>query len=56
MYYRIGAVHTITGGRRTLESQLSATEKGEIWVKTAYLSYLSLRFLYFISLVDWSCG
>ena len=53
MYYRIGAVHTITGGRRTLESQLSATEKGEISVNTAYLSLL---FLYFGSLVNRSCG
>ena len=55
MYYRIGAVHTITGGigRRTLESQLVATEKGEISVNTAYLSLL---FLYFGSLVNRSCG
>ena len=38
MYYRIGAVHTLTGGRRTLETQLSAADKSEIWVNISLFS------------------
>jgi len=35
MYYRIGAVHNLTGGRRTLDTQLSASDQSEIWLNGA---------------------
>ena len=32
MWHRISAVRRLTGGRRTLESQLSASDRSSIWV------------------------
>ena len=49
MYYRIGAVHTLTGGRRTLETQLSASDKSEIWVNSKHDTSIILLYLSYFS-------
>ena len=33
MWHRISAVRNLTGGRKTLNTQLSATEKSLVWVR-----------------------